>query len=538
MSPDQVVAAYRCWPAKAVAGQDEDPLIGGARALPLVDRLAVDQREGVVHPRAAAQKGGIHVRAVGCDLRGDAAEGPAACGVRVALDDLRLAGVEPPGVDPQAEEPLVDLGPIERPGGGIESVVVGERITDEIEIATCHVGGEDEAARGECLVVVGVRIELRPHRDHEVRVVRLVDRVEQALRIRIATGIELVRAPAVRDPVLPILDDVVDGRFAASVAGEDAGDVGGRSVVLARLPVPEGPAGQHRRLAGEPPITGDHLVHVGAVDKVVVRAVADLRPERRRPGRRRRRLPAELQEVHPDVARPLQVQGDLLAGLQGDLGDLDVGQPPLPPVVDHGLVVDVELQVARRVGEEFVISGRGRGDRSLPVDGAGAGARDGVVGVVGDIGDAWDLHRQAQIAEARVRGVVPEDPVAAARDEVRDEDLGVLLVKIEIVSLDVEVALLVLAEPVERFVGLGLPLLTNVVGRLPLHGRGGQRPATARLLGEDGLAGRVEKRDRAAGRVHAHRQRGGRDQSSDPRRSTAASGWRHTAWARSPGSRA
>ena len=56
-----------------------------------------------------------------------------------------------------------------------------------------------------------------------------------------------------------------------------------------------------------------------------------------------------------------------------------------------------------------------------------------------------DRHKRPQIAEAREGQVVPEDAVAAARDQERHDGAGVVLPQVEIVALDVDRAELLLA---------------------------------------------------------------------------------------------
>ena len=108
----------------------------------------------------------------------------------------------------------------------------------------------------------------------------------------------------------------------------------------------------------------------------------------------------------------------------------------------------------------------------------------------------------AQVAEAGVRRVVPEDAVAAAGDEEGHDHGRVVLPELEVVPLHVQQAELVLAEAVERLVLVLVPLLAGVEGLLPLD-LGRHERAPALLLDEDRRALRVEERDPPRGEVHA-----------------------------------
>ena len=92
-----------------------------------------------------------------------------------------------------------------------------------------------------------------------------------------------------------------------------------------------------------------------------------------------------------------------------------LGRPVLFPVIDAQLPVEPDLDVEIRVGLELVIAGDGRDDLS---------GRAGRPVRVREIQTGHRLER-AEVAELRERRVVPEDPVAAARDQERNPDDGV-----------------------------------------------------------------------------------------------------------------
>ena len=60
------------------------------------------------------------------------------------------------------------------------------------------------------LIVVNSVIELRPYGDHETAV-HGMNTVEHGLRIRITRSLELMGTPRVERPVVPVLNNVVDG---------------------------------------------------------------------------------------------------------------------------------------------------------------------------------------------------------------------------------------------------------------------------------------------------------------------------------------
>ena len=119
-----------------------------------------------------------------------------------------------------------------------------------------------------------------------------VDGVDPGDGVGKTGGIELVRAPCVGAPVLPVLHDVVEGDLALAELLDDVERLVGRFVSLARLPEAEDPVGEHGGTASEEAIAGDDLIGCGAVDEGVVDAVADLGPERC-VGGGRRGLPLE-----------------------------------------------------------------------------------------------------------------------------------------------------------------------------------------------------------------------------------------------------
>ena len=127
------------------------------------------------------------------------------------------------------------------------------------------------------LVVVRRGIELAPDGDHEVSVA-VVDRLDHRVRVGIPRRLELVIAPLVDRPVLPVLDDGVHRDGAPAELRDRLQDLVLRVVLVLRLPEAERPVGEHRRLTGEGAIAGDDPIDLGSVDEVVVDPFADLGP--------------------------------------------------------------------------------------------------------------------------------------------------------------------------------------------------------------------------------------------------------------------
>ena len=151
-----------------------------------------------------------------------------------------------------------------------------------------------------------------------------------------------------------------------------------------------------------------------------------------------------------------------------------------------------------------VVQPRGDGFLELRAGEVAPGQPAGFAGLVEQHG-ARHRFRRAQVAKSCQRHVVPQQPVSAARHQHRDDDADVVLPEIEVVTLDVHEAELLLAEAVEGFRRAREPLLAHVERALALHLRGAE---AARRLGENRPAGGVEEPDGARGARDAHPQRG------------------------------
>jgi hypothetical protein len=104
-------------------------------------------------------------------------------------------------------------------------------------------------------------------------------------------------------------------------------------------------------------------------------------------------------------------------------------------MIDDERAADRDLEIPCRERLEDVVAGRGRRDHEAEIDRTARGAVDVARAIVGD---TWNLLPRAEVAEARVRSVVPENAVAATRYQHRHDRVRVVLRKLDIVALDVE----------------------------------------------------------------------------------------------------
>src|SRR6266545_3474586 len=103
--------------------------------------------------------------------------------------------------------------------------------------------------------------------------VLVVNRAYPALRIRKTRGIKLVRTPLVFLPVKPVLHNVIKRNAAGAEAFQNVQTLLLRFVPLAALPHAKGPERHHGGLTSNPPITGNNLIDLGSVDKIIIDVV-------------------------------------------------------------------------------------------------------------------------------------------------------------------------------------------------------------------------------------------------------------------------
>ncbi len=339
----------------ALAREDEHALaVGGAIAF--VDAMGVRQRVGIEELGGRTQRGRRGPRLALADVQ---------VGVHV-----RLVGVHPPGIEALAVELVVDLAPVDRLRVGrirvVERVLVA--LTDPVQFADFDVALVHVPGGGEFLVVGSGRIELRPDRDHDLRV-HGVHRRDHAVRIGEMRLVEVVRAPCVLRPVRPVEHDVVDRQLALAVLGQRGDQFVLALVAFAALPETVSPLRQQHRLAGQFAIPGDDLIGVGAGDDVIVDHLPGLGPQRQVLGLgRRQRVAVQQRDVAGIDQVPLDLELVPLARLQRE-GELVVPRVPvLAPAVDHQFAVDPQLGVLAGVQREAVLAAAAGLDLAFPAD--------------------------------------------------------------------------------------------------------------------------------------------------------------------------
>ena len=198
------------------------------------------------------------------------------------INMIRLGGVHPPGVDAhvlQAEEVLpVDVASLR----GERVVRTNARRVVEPRRPVGQAGlrpgleVEEQALRGQLAVCLGHRAEGGPDGDHQLGVLR-VHLVDHRLGVPEVLVQELHRVPlVVVAPVLPVLDDAVDGDAALAVAVQRVEQLAAALVALAALHEAVAPQREHRHVARQRTDAGDHAVGAAAVEEVVVHGLPHL----------------------------------------------------------------------------------------------------------------------------------------------------------------------------------------------------------------------------------------------------------------------
>ena len=84
----------------------------------------------------------------------------------------------------------------------------------------------------------------------------------------------------VATPVIPILDEAINGNLALAVFLRDGQKFGATGVMFLALPVTIGPFAIHRGRPGQVSVSGDDRIHVGAGDEIIIHVVGHFRPQR------------------------------------------------------------------------------------------------------------------------------------------------------------------------------------------------------------------------------------------------------------------
>src|SRR6185437_11091484 len=121
------------------------------------------------------------------------------------------------------------------------------------------------------VVVRRSRLEERPYRDHQVEILSV-----QLINHSLWVGIILVEDElSLAIPPEPVLHDIVDRDVQLAVLLCYAQDFILRFITVLALPESVSPLAEQRRLTGQLAVTGDNLVELRPVEKVVIDHIGD-----------------------------------------------------------------------------------------------------------------------------------------------------------------------------------------------------------------------------------------------------------------------
>ena len=139
--------------------------------------------------------------------------------------------------------------------------------------------GQEKSLLFEFTELQGLWSEACPDTYHEVGVI-LVNVVYHLLAVSEILSEEVHGIPqVVRAPVLPVLNDAVEGHLQFAVLVHDAFRLLGTLVAFLRLPEAIGPQREHRHVAGEMAHLCYHAVGTAAIHEVIVNTLTCLRGE-------------------------------------------------------------------------------------------------------------------------------------------------------------------------------------------------------------------------------------------------------------------
>ena len=254
---------------KCRARHNEDTLLIRGLALLLIDTANGLQREGIAQraPRAT------------CDLM-----------LVVALtriEEVGIGRVHPPRIGAVVEE-FLQMFPVNIACHRTEGIVdlhargIVHAGRPDVGDATLRPGldRQQETHALEFAELLGLRSEACPDGDHEVSML-LMDVLNHLRSLGKVLSEEVHRIPLiVGAPVLPVLDDAVEGHLQLAVLVDDALRLGSSLITLLRLPEAVGPKWEHRDIACEVTYLCDHAIGRTAIHKVVVDSLACLGGQR------------------------------------------------------------------------------------------------------------------------------------------------------------------------------------------------------------------------------------------------------------------
>ena len=165
-----------------------------------------------------------------------------------------------------------------------------------------------------------------------------------------------MRAPLILRPVVPVLNDIVDGYLTLAELSEGAFEFLLCLITLTTLPEAQHPLGIERGLASEGAIAGNHLIEVLASNEVIVHILSHLTPDAQLSTLFRTAGLGNTQATVglTAIGLPFDAQLDALFLLQLDGELIGIGIPGRAPTLRHHfLTVDIHLDVASIIEDEL-----------------------------------------------------------------------------------------------------------------------------------------------------------------------------------------
>ena len=202
------------------------------------------------------------------------------------IEEVGIRGIHPPGIDAIVVE-FPKILPIDIAGhrtkGIIDLHARGIILHGRPDVRDTALwpglDGHQESFFVEFAELLCHRTEAGPDRDHEMGML-LVDILNQLRACGEVLREEVHGVPQiVGAPILPVLNDAVEGHLKGTVLIDDALRLRGRLITFLRLPEAVGPKREHGHIARQPAHLGDDAVGTAAIHKIVVDALARLRVE-------------------------------------------------------------------------------------------------------------------------------------------------------------------------------------------------------------------------------------------------------------------
>ena len=130
---------------------------------------------------------------------------------------------------------------------------------------------------GKLLEMFSACIELRPYGNHQTPVHGMYG-IDHALRVRKTLSVKLMAAPFILFPMQPVNDNVIDRNPTLTELFQSRKHFFLRIIFLTTLPITHRPFRHNLRLPCQRTITTDHVIHVFAINKVIVYLILHFAP--------------------------------------------------------------------------------------------------------------------------------------------------------------------------------------------------------------------------------------------------------------------